>query len=73
MSRFNEAQFAELSDGMDAVVELIVGFRSKCEAKGFSPRAAELLSVQFGTSLMRTMAEPSADTGQAGPRGRGDQ
>lgn len=47
-------QFAAFADAVDKIVELINGFRSRMEAEGYSPTAAEMMAVEFAQMLMRS-------------------
>lgn len=43
---------AEAMDGLDQVVELLVGFRERLLANGFSPTAAEQMAIQFHAGML---------------------
>lgn len=44
--------FMEVLDALKRILELVTGYRAECEAKGFSPTAAELMAVEFHRHLI---------------------
>ena len=50
--------FAEIADGMDQMIETVVGFKAKVLAAGFSEETAEMAAAAFFQLMMRT---PSGD------------
>lgn len=46
--------FMEALDAAKQLLELVAGYRAECEAKGFSPTAAELMAMEFHKHLSRS-------------------
>lgn len=44
-----------LSDAYAPLIEAVAGHRAKLEAAGFSPTAAEMMSIDFHRSLMASI------------------
>ena len=51
-SPIDPAALATASDGFTQLLELAVGYREQCIAKGFSPTAAEHMAMQLHTELI---------------------
>lgn len=49
----------EVTDSMVAVLEAVTGYRAQCEAKGFSPTAAEAMAMDLHRSLMIAGLDPT--------------
>lgn len=45
----------ELGESVAQVQEAVVGYRAQCEARGFSPTAAEAMALEYHSELMRLL------------------
>lgn len=52
MSTFDSVGFMEGLDAAKALLEFVAGYRAECEAKGFSPTAAEVMALEFHKHLI---------------------
>lgn len=48
----------QLADAMTQVIEAVTGYRAKLETAGFSPRAAEAMSIDYHRALMGAVLPP---------------
>lgn len=50
------AAIAQLTENVKVLSEAVTGYRADLEAKGFSPTAAEAMSMEYHTYLMVMLA-----------------